>query len=97
MQPMQTLPLFISGAEVAFIVFILVMVFGADKIPEIAKGLGQGMRSIKNATNDIKSEVMKSAEKQGIDAKGMTDDVKKEFDSVKEDIEEITGSVKRRF
>ncbi|MFD0976377.1 Sec-independent protein translocase subunit TatA/TatB [Salinimicrobium gaetbulicola] len=94
---MQTLPLFISGAEVAFIVFILVMVFGADKIPEIAKGLGQGMRSIKNATNDIKSEVMKSADKQGIDAQGMTDSVKKEIDQVKEDIEEITGSVKRRF
>ena len=94
---MQTLPLFISGAEIAFILFILVMVFGADKIPEIAKGLGQGMRSIKNATNDIKSEVMKSADKQGIDAKGMTDNVKKEIDQVKEDIEEITGSVKRRF
>lgn len=94
---MQTLPLFISGAEIAFIIFILVMVFGADKIPEIAKGLGQGMRHIKNATNDIKSEVMKSAEKQGLDTKGMTEDVKKELDRVKEDIEEITGSVKRRF
>jgi sec-independent protein translocase protein TatA len=73
------------------------MVFGADKIPEIAKGLGQGMRSIKNATNDIKTEVMRSAEKQGVDAKGMKDGVTKEIDKVKEDIEEITGSVKRRF
>lgn len=97
MQSMQTLPLFISGAEVAFIIFILVMVFGADKIPEIAKGLGQGMRSIKNATNDIKTEVMRSADKHGMDTKGLTTDVKKEIDKVKEDIEEITGSVKRRF
>ncbi|WP_093114392.1 Sec-independent protein translocase subunit TatA/TatB [Salinimicrobium catena] len=94
---MITLPLFISGAEIAFIIFILVMVFGADKIPEIAKGLGQGMRHIKNATNDIKGEVMRSAEKHGMDTQGMTDDVKKEIDQVKEDIEEITGSVKRRF
>lgn len=94
---MQTLPLFISSAEIAFIIFILVMVFGADKIPEIAKGLGQGMRSIKNATNDIKSEVMRSAEKQGMDMKGLQDGVTKEIDKVKEDIEEITGSVKRRF
>ena len=77
--------------------FILVMVFGADKIPEIAKGLGQGMRSIKNATNDIKSEVMRSADKHGMDTQEVQDDVKKQIDKVKEDIEEITGSVKRRF
>lgn len=93
---MLTLPLFISGAEIAFIMFILVMVFGADKIPEIAKGLGKGMRSIKNATNDIKSEVMRSAEKHGMDT-SIGDDLKKEADKVKEEIEELTGSVKRRF
>ncbi|MCY2688509.1 Sec-independent protein translocase subunit TatA/TatB [Salinimicrobium sp. TH3] len=93
---MQTLPLFISGAEIGFIMFILVMVFGADKIPEIARGLGKGMRSIKNATNDIKSEVMRSAEKHGMDT-SVGDDVKKEVDKVKEEIEELTGSIKRRF
>lgn len=72
------------------------MVFGADKIPDIAKGMGKGIRSIKDATNDIKSEVMKSADKQGMN-KDMTKDVKQEIDKVKEDIDEITGSVKRRF
>ncbi len=30
-----------------FILFIVVMVFGADKIPEIARGLGKGMRHLK--------------------------------------------------
>ncbi len=93
---MITLPLFISGGEIAFIMFILVMVFGADKIPEIAKGLGKGMRTLRNATNDIKSEIQKSAEKQGIDT-DISKDVKNEISKVKEDIEEITGSVKRRF
>ena len=96
MQRIQTLPLFISGAEIGFIMFVLVMVFGADKIPEIAKGLGKGMRSIKNATNDIKSEVMRSAEKHGMDT-SMGDDVKKEVDKVTEEIKELTGSVKRRL
>ncbi|MGB7842537.1 MAG: twin-arginine translocase TatA/TatE family subunit [Salinimicrobium sp.] len=94
---MQTLPLFISSTEIAFIVFILVMVFGADKVPEVARGLGKGMRSIKNATNDIKSEVMRSSEKHGIDAKGIGSDVKKEIVKVKDEIEEITGSVKRKL
>lgn len=93
---MVTIPLFISGAEIAFIMFILVMVFGADKIPEIARGLGKGMRTLRNASNDIKSEIQKSAEKQGIDT-DVSKDVKKELDKVKEDIDEITGSIKRRF
>ena len=72
------------------------MVFGADKIPEIARGLGKGMRTIRNATNDIKGEITKSAEKQGIDT-NISNDVRNEISKVKEDIEEITGSVKRRF
>lgn len=93
---MNTIPLFISGAELAFIMFVLVMVFGADKIPEIARGLGKGLRTLKNATNDIKSEIQKSAEKQGIDA-DISKDVTKEISKVKEEIDEITGSVKRRF
>ena len=93
---MHTLPLFISGAEIGFIIFIMVMVFGADKIPEIARGLGKGMRSIKNATEDIKNEVMKSAEKNGVDTSFKTD-VTSGIDKVKEEIEEITGSVKRKF
>jgi len=93
---MIILPLFISGAELAFIMFIMVMVFGAEKIPEIARGLGKGMRTLKNATNDIKSEIQKSAEKQGIDT-DISKDVKNEISKVKEEIEEITGSVKRKF
>ncbi|MFH4964959.1 twin-arginine translocase TatA/TatE family subunit [Gaetbulibacter sp. M235] len=88
--------LFISGAEIAFILFIVVMVFGADKIPEIARGLGKGMRTLKDATNDIKSEITKSAEKNGIDT-SVVDDVKKQLDRVKDDIGDFTGSVKRKL
>lgn len=93
---MYTLPLFLSGAEIAFTIFIALMVFGADKIPEIARGLGKGMRSIKNATEDIKSEVMKSAEKNGVDT-SFKNEITSGVDKVKEEIDEITGSVKRRF
>lgn len=89
------LPLFISGAEIAFIMFILVMVFGADKIPDIARGLGKGLKAVRNASNDIKSEIQKSAEKQGIDT-DFTKDIRGEIDKVKDDIEEFSGSVKRK-
>jgi len=89
--------LFISGAEIGFIIFIVLMVFGADKVPEIARGLGKGMRQIRNATDDIKNEITKSAEKQGVDFKDITGDFTKEIDQVKEDIEEIKGPIKRNF
>lgn len=90
---MYSLPLFISGAEIGFILFIILMVFGADKVPEIARGLGKGMRQIRNATDDIKKEITKSAENQGIDLKEVT----KEIDKVKENMDDITGPVKRNF
>lgn len=89
--------LFISGAEIAFILFIILMVFGADKVPEIARGLGKGMRQIRNATDDIKNEINKSAQKQGLDFKEITKDVTQEIDQVKEDFEEIKGPIKRNF
>lgn len=88
--------LFIGTTEIMFILFIVVMVFGADKIPEMARGLGKGMRMLKNATNDIKTEITKSAEKQGLNTdvtKNITDEIKK----VKDDLEDFTGSVKRKL
>lgn len=82
--------LFIGGGEVFFILLIVVMLFGADKIPEIARGLGKGIRDVRNAANDIKHEINNSV--------GLDDDVKKFKDKVekeKKEIEEIAGSVKR--
>jgi len=87
--------LFISGAEIFFIMFIVVMVFGADKIPGIAKGLGKGMRQLKDATEDIKQEIQKSAEKQGIDT-SFTDDIKNEIEQVKKNVKDVTGTIKRK-
>ena len=75
--------------------FVVVMVFGADKIPGIAKSLGKGMRQLKDATEDIKSEIQKSAEKQGIDT-SFTDDIKDEFDKVKKNVDDVTGTIKRK-
>ena len=57
---------FISGAELVFVFFIILLVFGADKVPDIARTLGKGMRQVRNATQDIKDEIQKSAEKQGL-------------------------------
>ena len=93
---LQTISLFISGQEIVFVLFIVVMLFGADKIPEIARGLGKGMKTLRNATNDIKHEITKSAEQQGLDT-GVAKDVQKELDKVKDDLENFTGSVRRKL
>lgn len=104
----QTILLFISGAEIFFILFVVLLVFGADKVPEIARGLGKGMRQIKDATNDIKAEITKSADKEGLDLNvhknaiqdftdDLTSNVTKEADKIKEDVDKITGPIKRKF
>ena len=53
--------LFIGGSELIFIILFVVMLFGADKIPEIAKGLGKMMREVKDASNEIKREIKDSS------------------------------------
>ena len=92
----QVIFLFISGVEIGFILFIVLLVFGADKVPEIARGLGKAIRQVKDATNDIKSEITKGIEKSDIDI-DITKDVRKEIDKVKEDVDEVTGPIKRKF
>ena len=43
--------------EIILIFLVVLLVFGAKRIPEIARGLGKGIREFKDATNDIKSEL----------------------------------------
>jgi sec-independent protein translocase protein TatA len=49
------------------------MLFGSDKVPEIARTMGKAMAQLKNATNDIKSEIQKGAEANGFDQKSLDD------------------------
>lgn len=86
--------LFISGSEIFVILLIVVMLFGADKLPEIARGLGKGMRQIKDATNDIKREIKHSAEKHDIDI-DIANNVKKEINKVKDNFDDFSNPVKK--
>jgi|26BtaG_2_1085354.scaffolds.fasta_scaffold00277_21 TatA/E family protein of Tat protein translocase len=56
------LPAFIGFAEISVILLISVVIFGPKKIPEIARGLGEGIRAMKKATDDIKQEIMNPVE-----------------------------------
>ncbi|REG90040.1 Sec-independent protein translocase subunit TatA/TatB [Winogradskyella sediminis] len=87
--------LFIGAAEIMVILLIVVLVFGADKLPEIARGLGKGMRQLRDASNDIKQEVSKSAKENNIIDSDVTKNVQEEINKIKDDLEDFTGSLKR--
>ncbi|TRX41552.1 Sec-independent protein translocase subunit TatA/TatB [Flavobacterium restrictum] len=63
----------IGGGELVFIMFIVLMLFGSDKIPEIARTMGKAMAQLKHATNDIKSEIQKGVDDTGFDQKTLSD------------------------
>ena len=67
--------LFIGGAEILVVFLVFLLLFGAKKIPDFAKGLGKGLSEFKKATDDIKREINES-----------TNEVKKEIKEVKKDI-----------
>ena len=43
--------------EIVIILVIVLLFFGGKKLPELARGLGKGLREFKNASRDIKKEV----------------------------------------
>lgn len=82
----------IGGSEILFIILIAIMLFGADKIPEIARTLGKGMNQLKNATEDIKSEITNSAKENGLDVKSLTGGLNQEITEVKQSFNKIVDN-----
>ncbi len=79
----------IGGGELVFIMFVVLLLFGSDKIPEVARTMGKAMAQLKNATNDIKSEIQKGADENGFDTKSLSDmrgGLNNQINKVKEDL-----------
>ncbi|AMM52730.1 hypothetical protein TH61_03885 [Rufibacter sp. DG15C] len=51
----------LGTGEMILIVLVILLLFGAKRIPDLARGLGKGIREFKDATNEIKSDIEKSA------------------------------------
>ncbi len=47
----------LGGGEVILILAVVLILFGAKKLPELAKGLGQGIKEFKKATKEVTDEV----------------------------------------
>ena len=66
----------IGGPEVIFIVIVVLLLFGGKKIPELARGIGKGIREFRQATDDsgLANDIK---------------DIKNEFDGVKKDVSNL--------
>ena len=47
----------LGGGEMLVVITAVLLLFGADRIPGIARSLGRGIREFKDATNEIKNEL----------------------------------------
>ncbi len=47
----------IGTGEIMLILLVVLLLFGAKKIPELARGMGKGIREFKDATKEIKNEM----------------------------------------
>lgn len=52
----------IGAQEFVIILFIALLLFGGDKLPELARGLGKGIRDFKDASDGVKREIHKQIE-----------------------------------
>ena len=50
----------LGTGEILIFLFVILLLFGAKKLPELAKGLGKGIKEFKDASSSIKDEVTKS-------------------------------------
>lgn len=86
---MKTWILFISGAEIFIVLIVVLLLFGSKKIPELAKGLGKGMKEFKRATEDIKRELHEST----AEIRQSADEIRKDIYEVKDDLEKEASDI----
>ena len=54
----------LGGWEVILILAVVLILFGAKKLPELARGLGQGIKEFKKASNEVTSELQRAASEE---------------------------------
>jgi sec-independent protein translocase protein TatA len=52
----------LGGGEIVLILALVLILFGAKKLPELAKGLGQGIKEFKKASREVTDEIQRAAD-----------------------------------
>jgi TatA/E family protein of Tat protein translocase len=76
----------VSGGELLVIIIVIFLVFGPNKMPEIARQIGKAMNQMKKATNDISREFT-----------NQTSDLRNELTSVQNQVKEEVNTVSREM
>ena len=78
--------------EILVVMLAIVVLFGPKKIPQIARDLGTGVRKMKGAVEDIKTEILKEADNP-------VSEIKREIEKVKEAAKEYdpASSIRKEF
>lgn len=56
-----------GGGEIALIMVVVLLLFGGKKLPELARGLGKGIREFKDASEGVKREIHRNINNVGLD------------------------------
>jgi len=54
----------LGGPEMLLIMFIVLLLFGANRLPELARGIGKSMREFKKAASGVEEEVRRAMEEE---------------------------------
>lgn len=80
----------VGWPEILFIMLFVLILFGAKKIPEVARTLGKVIFDLKKAADDIKQEITQQTEELKKDITAQTDEIKKDltgdFTKIKDDL-----------
>jgi len=75
----------IGTGELMLIMLFVLFFFGSKKIPDLARGLGKGMREMKDAMQGIQDDIRSGVNLE--EEKKMIEDVKKDISSAKDEVE----------
>jgi sec-independent protein translocase protein TatA len=59
----------LGAGEILLIVLVILILFGSKKIPELAQGIGKGMKEFKKALNDVQEDIKITDKKDSTDEK----------------------------
>ena len=79
----------ISGGEFIIVALIFLLLFGPKQIPSMARSAANVIKQVRNATNDIKKDIMDRAEDEKLT------EVKKTIEEGRDAFKEVTDSIKR--
>ena len=54
----------LGGWEIVLILAVVLLLFGSKKLPELAKGLGSGIKEFKKATRDVQEDIQRAIEEE---------------------------------